>query len=94
MRISGRRDLRRRRLGRQAARLFQRDRPALNSLDFYHDPTIGAFNTLKKDGLAFGLPVTVLVDENNCVVANMNGPAEWASEDAYRLIDAVKAKSD
>lgn len=63
------------------------------SLAFYHDPTISAFNTLKKDGLAFGLPVTVLVDANNCVVANMNGPAEWASEDAFRLIDAVKAKT-
>jgi len=69
------------------------DEIGAKSLSFYHDPTIGAFNTLKKDGLAFGLPVTVLVDENNCVIANMNGPAEWASEDAYDLIDAAKAKS-
>jgi thiol-disulfide isomerase/thioredoxin len=66
----------------------------IKHLDFYHDPTIGAFTTAKKEGLAFGLPVTVLVDENNCVIANMNGPAEWASEDAYRLIDAVKAKTE
>lgn len=66
----------------------------VENLSFYHDPTIGAFNTLKKEGLAYGLPVTVLVDENNCVVANMNGPAEWAGEDAHKLIDAVKAKSE
>ncbi|MAZ18762.1 MAG: sodium:dicarboxylate symporter [Ahrensia sp.] len=65
------------------------DEIGLEHLGFYHDPSIGAFNTMKKAGLAFGLPVTVLVDENNCVVANMNGPAHWDSEDAYRLIDAV-----
>jgi len=70
------------------------DEIGVENLSFYHDPTIGAFNTMKKDGLAFGLPVTVLVDENNCVVANMNGPADWASEDAYALVDAVKAKSE
>ncbi|QKV20119.1 thiol:disulfide interchange protein TlpA [Oricola thermophila] len=69
------------------------DEIGIRNLGFYHDPSIGAFNTMKKEGLAFGLPVTVLVDGNNCVVANMNGPAEWASEDAYRLIDAVKEKS-
>lgn len=66
----------------------------IKTLGFYHDPTIGAFNSMKKEGLAFGLPVTVLVDSQNCVVANMNGPAEWASEDAYRLIDAVTAKNE
>jgi len=65
------------------------DEIGVKHLGFYHDPTIGAFNTMKKEGLAFGLPVTVLVDKNNCVVANMNGPAAWDSEDAYRLIDAV-----
>lgn len=61
----------------------------LGHLGFYHDPTIGTFNTVKRDGLALGLPVTMLIDENNCVVANMNGPANWASPDALRLVDAV-----
>ncbi|MFZ2099896.1 MAG: TlpA disulfide reductase family protein [Oricola sp.] len=69
------------------------DEIGVKHLSFYHDPTIGAFNTMKKDGLAFGLPVTVLVDSKNCVVANMNGPAEWGSADAFRLIDAAKAGS-
>lgn len=70
------------------------DEIGIANLGFYHDPTIGAFNTMKKESLAFGLPVTVLVDEENCVVANMNGPAEWDSDDAYRLIDAVIKKED
>lgn len=65
------------------------DEIGLTSLTFYHDPTIGVFNDLKKKSLALGLPVTLLLDENNRVVANMNGPAEWASDDAFRLIDAV-----
>ena len=65
------------------------DEIGLKSLTFYHDPTIGVFNELKKKSLALGLPVTLLLDENNRVVANMNGPAEWASADAFRLIDAV-----
>ncbi|GAB4350573.1 MAG: TlpA disulfide reductase family protein [Oricola sp.] len=69
------------------------DEIGVRSLSFYHDPTIGAFNAMKKEGLAYGLPVTVLVDANNCVIANMNGPADWAGEDAGRLIDAVKAKA-
>lgn len=70
------------------------DEIGIETLGFYHDPTIGAFNAMKKQGLAFGLPVTVLVDEQNCVVANMNGPAEWASEDAYRLVDAVSKRDE
>ncbi len=65
----------------------------IEHLAFYHDPTIGVFNELKKESLAFGLPVTLLVDESNCVIANMNGPADWASPDAFRLIEAAIAKN-
>lgn len=70
------------------------DEIGLENLGFFHDPTIGAFDALKREGLAFGLPVTLLVDADNCVVANMNGPADWASEDAYRLIDAVTKRDN
>lgn len=61
----------------------------LKNLGFYHDPTMDAFNTLKKDSLAFGLPVTLLVDEKGCLLAAMNGPAEWAGEDAKSLVAAA-----
>lgn len=67
------------------------DEIGLKNLNFYHDPTIGVFNALKKKSLALGLPVTLLLDENSRVIANMNGPAEWASPDAFKLIDAVLA---
>lgn len=59
----------------------------------YRDSSLGIFNKLKAQGLAFGLPVTLLVDGKNCLLASMNGPANWASEDAGRLIDAALAAS-
>ena len=61
----------------------------LTTLPFFHDPSIGVFTELKKQGLAFGLPVTLLIDPQNRVVANMNGPAQWASPDAFAMIDAA-----
>lgn len=63
----------------------------VDGLNFYHDPTIGVFNDLRRNGLALGLPVTILVDEDGCVIANMNGPAHWSSPDAFALIDAALA---
>ena len=61
------------------------------ALAYYRDNTLGLFNELKKRGLALGLPVTLLVDRDGCLLANMNGPAEWAGEDARRLIEAALA---
>lgn len=61
----------------------------VENLAFYRDETIELFNTLKRRNLALGLPVTLLVDERGCLLAHMNGPAEWASEDARRLIRAA-----
>ena len=39
--------------------------------------------------LALGLPVTLLVDPQGCLIAAMNGPANWSGPDAARLIDAA-----
>lgn len=55
----------------------------------YRDNTMGIFNGLKKEGLALGLPVTLLIDPKGCVAGAMNGPAEWDGPDAKALIDAV-----
>lgn len=63
----------------------------VSDLALYRDPTMGIFNDLKKRGLALGLPVTLLVDGEGCLLAHMNGPAEWSSADAGRLIDAALA---
>ncbi|MCP4318682.1 MAG: TlpA family protein disulfide reductase [Hyphomicrobiales bacterium] len=58
----------------------------VSSLGFYRDNTMDIFNALKKDGLAFGLPVTLLVDDKGCLLANMNGPAHWSGDDGKTYI--------
>ncbi|MGO4840552.1 TlpA family protein disulfide reductase, partial [Rhizobiaceae sp. 2RAB30] len=59
------------------------------TLGEYRDATMGVFEDLKKRALALGLPVTLLIDDEGCLLANMNGPAEWASDDAKKLIGAA-----
>ncbi|HTV67226.1 MAG TPA: TlpA disulfide reductase family protein [Rhizobiaceae bacterium] len=59
------------------------------TLGYYRDATLGVFNDLKKRGLALGLPVTLLIGPDGCLLAHMNGPAEWAGEDARRLVEAA-----
>jgi thiol-disulfide isomerase/thioredoxin len=61
----------------------------VDSLAFYRDNTVGLFNDLKRRNLALGLPVTLLIDDEGCLLAHMNGPAEWASGDAKALIRAA-----
>lgn len=62
----------------------------VQSLGLYHDSSMGVFNSMKKQGLAFGLPATLLVDEKGCLLGSMNGPAAWDSDDAKALIAATK----
>jgi hypothetical protein len=54
---------------------------------------MGLFNEAKKRGLALGLPVTMLIDGEGCLIAHMNGPAEWSSPDAKRLVEAAVSPS-
>lgn len=61
----------------------------VDALAYYRDNTLGLFNDLKRRSLALGLPVTLLIDDEGCLLAHMNGPAEWASDDAKRLIEAA-----
>lgn len=61
----------------------------VDTLSLYRDNTLDLFNDLKGRGLALGLPVTLLVDGEGCLLAHMNGPAEWASPDAKRLVEAA-----
>lgn len=64
----------------------------VDNLPLYQDSTMGIFNALKKQGIAFGLPVTMLLDENGYIVGSMNGPAHWSSEDAFAYVDAAIAQ--
>jgi thiol-disulfide isomerase/thioredoxin len=59
------------------------------SLGLYRDASMGVFNDLKTRGLALGLPATMLVDGEGCLIAHMNGPAEGAGPDAKRLVEAA-----
>ena len=61
----------------------------IKALPFRHDGTMSIFNDLKKMSLAVGMPVTLLVDGEGCALGSMNGPADWASEDAKTMINAV-----
>lgn len=67
------------------------DETKVHDLGYYRDASMGVFNTLKKEGLAFGLPVTLLMDDKGCLISAMNGPAAWDSEDAKALINATLA---
>ncbi|MEP3439335.1 MAG: TlpA disulfide reductase family protein [Hoeflea sp.] len=66
------------------------DEIGVANLGLYRDASMDVFNTLKKEGLAFGLPVTLIVGKDGCMIGAMNGPAEWASKDAKALVGALK----
>lgn len=55
----------------------------------YRDDSLELFNDLKARGLVLGLPATFVIDRDGCMLAGLNGPAEWASADARKLISAV-----
>lgn len=61
----------------------------VKSLGYYRDATLELFDELKARGLAVGLPVTLLIDRQGCLLASMNGPANWSSPDARKLLDAA-----
>lgn len=61
----------------------------VNRLVYYADSSARVFQELKAVGRAFGMPTTLLVDPNGCEIAYLAGPAEWASEDALKLIRAA-----
>lgn len=63
----------------------------VKTLEFYHDRSGKALQAMRVAGLGAGLPVSVLVDGRGCVLGNLAGAAEWASEDGLRLIDAATA---
>ena len=63
----------------------------LTRLSYYSDPKAKVFQDLKSIGRALGMPTSVLVDSQGCEIATIAGPAEWASDDAVKLITAAIA---
>jgi hypothetical protein len=62
-------------------------------LGYYADSSAKVFQDLKAIGKAIGMPTTLLIDPNGCELGTLAGPAEWASEDAVKLIEAALGKS-
>jgi len=64
----------------------------ITRLGYYADPSAKVFQDLKAIGKAFGMPTTLLVDPQGCELGALAGPAEWASDDAVKLIEAASGK--
>jgi thiol-disulfide isomerase/thioredoxin len=61
----------------------------LTKLAYFTDTKAKVFQDLKNIGKALGMPTSILVDGQGCEIANLAGPAEWASDDATTLIKAA-----
>jgi thiol-disulfide isomerase/thioredoxin len=66
----------------------------LTRLDYFSDQKAKVFQDLKSIGKALGMPTSVLVDGHGCEIATIAGPAEWASEEAIKLIKAAVPAPD
>jgi thiol-disulfide isomerase/thioredoxin len=61
----------------------------LTRLGYFTDQKAKVFQDLKVIGRALGMPTSVLVDTQGCEIGTIAGPAEWASDDAVKLIKAA-----
>ncbi|WP_349368069.1 TlpA disulfide reductase family protein [Salinarimonas sp.] len=61
----------------------------VDDLAYYAENEGTLMQTLQRSGHVVGLPTTILIGENNCELAVLKGPAEWASEDALAMIRAA-----
>src|ERR1700729_2533527 len=61
----------------------------LTRLGYFTDQKAKVFQDLKSIGRALGMPTSILVDGQGCEIATIAGPADWASDDAVKLIKAA-----
>ena len=64
----------------------------IERLGYFTDASAKVFQDLKSVGRAFGMPTTLLIDPQGCEIGTIAGPAEWASPDAVKLIEAALKK--
>lgn len=74
---------------KERVRAFLAEKQAEN-LPLYRDPDMDIYNALKREGLARGLPVSLLTDARGCLIASLSGGAPWASDDALAFIKAAQ----
>lgn len=61
----------------------------ITSLGYFSDEKAKVFQDLKMIGKAFGMPTSILIDASGCEIGSIAGPAEWASDDALKLVRAA-----
>jgi thiol-disulfide isomerase/thioredoxin len=61
----------------------------IDKLQRYADPSTGILQSLRNEGLAQGLPTSVILDKQGCRLGAMAGPAEWSSEEGKALVRAA-----
>lgn len=59
------------------------------NLPLYADSTFAAFDRLKREAVAIGLPATLLLDPDGCELAVLQGPAEWQTPDGFAVVEAL-----
>jgi hypothetical protein len=64
----------------------------VEKLAYFADSSAKVFQELKSIGRAFGMPTTILIDPQGCEIGTIAGPAEWASDDAVKLVQAALGK--
>jgi thiol-disulfide isomerase/thioredoxin len=74
--------------GLEKAKTFL-DEGQFQNLPLYADNTFAAFERLKREAVAIGLPATLLLDPEGCELAVLQGPAEWHSPDGKAVIEAL-----
>lgn len=75
--------------GPDKARDFLKE-TGVTDLALYTDPPGKLFATLK----AVGMPTTLLIDREGREIGRLVGPADWASPEAKRLIEAAIKDSE
>ncbi len=65
------------------------DEGQFDNLPLYADSTFAAFERLKREAVAIGLPATLLLDPEGCELAVLQGPAEWHTKDGEAVVEAL-----
>ena len=65
------------------------DENSFANLPLYADNTFAAFERLKQQAVAVGLPATLVLDQNGCELGVLQGPAEWNTDDGRAVIEAL-----
>lgn len=76
--------------GLDKARAFMEE-GGFTHLPLYADNTFAAFERLKTEAVAVGLPVSLLLDESGCELAVLPGPAAWNHPDGEAVVEALIA---